>query len=161
MDLSKFDGHTSGPWVSQDASQPDCLFFYVRVAATGEWIVMVCDTEKRGHKSTEANAALIAAAPDLLAEVRRLRKRDDDVKRIAKSVQKHVEQDRKGYADLLGDAIKTRAATGRTPSELAALVERMRGIIADWNCWEDDPRGAAFALRNALLAELDAKPKEG
>lgn len=115
MDLSKFDGHTSGPWVSQDASQPDCPFFYVRVAATGEWIVMVCDTEKRGHESTEANARLIAAAPNLLAEVRRL----------------------------------------------ATLVERMRGIIADWNCWEDDPRGAAFALRNTLLAELDAKPKEG
>lgn len=83
MDLSKFDGHTSGPWVSQDASQPDCPFFYVRVAATGEWIVMVCDTEKRGHESTEANAALIAAAPDLLAEVRRLREVLGEINTVA------------------------------------------------------------------------------
>lgn len=69
------------------------------------------------------------------------------------------------FADLIADAFNTAHETGRTPSELAALVDRVRGIVADWNCCEDEPRASAFrlhdALIDALLADLDAKTKEG
>lgn len=61
-------------------------------------------------------------------------------------------------AALIADAFNVAHETGRTPSELAALVERMREIIDEWQCWEDEPRASAFRLRDALLAELDAKP---
>lgn len=66
------------------------------------------------------------------------------------------------FADLIADAFNVAHETGRTPSELAALVDRVRGIVADWNYCEDEPRASAFrlhdALIDALLAELDAKP---
>lgn len=68
-------------------------------------------------------------------------------------------------AALIADAFNTAHDTGRTPSELAAMVDRVRGIVADWNYCEDEPRASAFrlhdALIDALLAELDAKTKEG
>lgn len=72
------------------------------------------------------------------------------------------EAEAKASADLIADAFNTAHETGRTPSELAAMVDRVRGIVADWNCCEDEPRASAFrlhdALIDALLADLDAKP---
>jgi len=62
MNTEQFDGHTPGPWYL-NTPDPD-------PARTVRFISDVC-TDLLG--ATDADARLIAAAPDLLAEVKRLR----------------------------------------------------------------------------------------
>ena len=61
MNTDQFDGHTPGPWYL-NTPVPD-------PPHTIRWISDVC-TDLLG--ATDADARLIAAAPDLLAEVKRL-----------------------------------------------------------------------------------------
>ena len=65
IDTDKYEGHTPAPW-GRDC---DCLFEY-----DGEDIAKLA-------LGNEANAQLIADAPKLLAEVKRLRKQLEDCKR--------------------------------------------------------------------------------
>lgn len=64
IDITKFDGHTAGPWQHDQGgwitTDPEDLF----IGSVGAM---------RGRHTDTANAELIAAAPDLLAEVIRLR----------------------------------------------------------------------------------------
>lgn len=68
MNTEQFNGHTPGPWY---LNTPD-----PNPARTVRFISDVC-TDLLG--ATDADAALIAAAPDLLAEVKRLRSIADDL----------------------------------------------------------------------------------
>ena len=71
IDLEQFDGHTPGPWI-------DCEFGGLNINSIGEHhrniARIASETETFASKAErEANARLIAAAPLLLAELRRLR----------------------------------------------------------------------------------------
>jgi hypothetical protein len=73
MNTEQFDGHTPAPWVAQ------CGSVYTKASVGEDGYATVCvarmDREEPSTVPTErdANARLIAAAPDLLAEVKRLR----------------------------------------------------------------------------------------
>ena len=71
MNADQFDGHTPGPWYVDDA--PDVKHPSVVLADDGATIVAEATTVVAEQHDAEANARLIAAAPDLLAEVKRLR----------------------------------------------------------------------------------------
>lgn len=78
MDLSKFDGHTPGPWKVERRFSNGCEIV-PRITCQRDddrgcgWIADAIGAPYLGHESTLPNARLIAAAPNLLAEVRRLR----------------------------------------------------------------------------------------
>lgn len=73
LDLSQFEGHTPGPWLRGDNGgirQTDGIFAYVRYSSPwveGAW------SDADASPETIANDRLMAAAPELLAEVKRLR----------------------------------------------------------------------------------------
>jgi len=73
MNTEQFYGHTPEPWVAQ------CGSVYTKASVGEDGYATVCvarmDREEPSTFPTErdANARLIAAAPDLLAEVKRLR----------------------------------------------------------------------------------------
>ena len=71
MNTDQFDGHTPGPWYVDDA--PDVEHPSVVLADDGATIVAEAMTVVAEQHDAGANAQLIAAAPDLLAEVKRLR----------------------------------------------------------------------------------------
>ena len=69
--MDKYEGHTPGPWVAAwygdvDEWQDGIGLGIVAVSNGG-----ICEMQNRPE--VKANAALIAAAPDLLAENKRLR----------------------------------------------------------------------------------------
>lgn len=73
-DLARFEGHTPGPWCVVPYGDGDTLV--VCTDAGGNWRIcfMATPGETRGASAKiAADARLIAAAPSLLAEVRRLR----------------------------------------------------------------------------------------
>jgi len=61
MNTDQFDGHTPGPWD--------------RTTRKGTWVVYTQDNGDVATMNDYEDAKLIAAAPDLLAEVKRLKKR--------------------------------------------------------------------------------------
>ena len=65
MDYSKFEGHTPGPWKIGPHDNVTNRF--------GDRIAVIVYRDVNGDE-TQANAALAAAAPDLLEENKRLRK---------------------------------------------------------------------------------------
>ena len=76
LNLTEFNGHAPGPWkiLSYSLNDQDILV----CGKIGDW---VCELKNNKGKITEemqVNARLIAAAPDLLAEVKALRTRLDD-----------------------------------------------------------------------------------
>ena len=75
LNLNEFEGHTPGPWYVDDA--PDVKHPSVVLADDGATIVAEAMTVVAEQHDAGANAQLIAAAPDLLAEVKRLRERLD------------------------------------------------------------------------------------
>ena len=90
MNTEQFDGHTPGPWyLNTPDPNPDRT---VRWITGGIDEPCVC-TDLLG--ATDADARLIAAAPDLLAEVKRLREENEELvkgvefmtKRFIKSVE--------------------------------------------------------------------------
>jgi len=88
MNTEQFDGHTPGPWYL-NTPDPD-------PARTVRFISDVC-TDLLG--ATDADARLIAAAPDLLAEVKRLRDLVDFA--IAVIDSNHCYMGEEAQADLL------------------------------------------------------------
>lgn len=74
LDLSIFNGHTPGPW-SAHAGDPDEGHDCYEIRRAGEYIASVA-------WQLRTDAALIAAAPDLLAEVKRLRAENEALKKF-------------------------------------------------------------------------------
>ena len=79
MNLDEFEGHTPGPWkwseeqLSEYVPQSKallCVFEGEEMEVIDMWLRWI---------GNDANKALIAAAPDLLAEVKRLRSIADDL----------------------------------------------------------------------------------
>ena len=74
MDLTQFDGHTPGPWqciLNNPLAHGDVVTFEGEVVARIRgwgWLQKLPD----GAAQQDANGRLVAASPDLLAEVRRL-----------------------------------------------------------------------------------------
>lgn len=69
MNTEQFDGHTPGPWFPPDFGGEGLLDNKGRVMA----LLVYDEEEPQTSDEWLANAQLIAAAPDLLAEVKRLR----------------------------------------------------------------------------------------
>ena len=67
LDLTQFEGHTPGPWVALTENRPDAI---VKLSHGGE--ILVGDLIYADENNT-ANARLIAAAPELLEEMKMLR----------------------------------------------------------------------------------------
>jgi hypothetical protein len=60
--------YTPGPWFTEDA-QPGDLFRYV-MCGEGDTLAHLCRTSINGNQNAEADARLIAAAPELLAALK-------------------------------------------------------------------------------------------
>ena len=71
LDLTQFTGHTPGPWVA--GRRPEHGHAAWVDDSTEDIICTVANKPKGKMAECDANARLIAAAPDLLAEVERLR----------------------------------------------------------------------------------------
>ena len=67
MNIDDYDGHTPGPWRFGHTGDT-----YAVITGKDDWILRV-DVENEGVSLSEADAKLIAAAPDLLAAYKRLR----------------------------------------------------------------------------------------
>lgn len=65
---TKYEGHTPGPWSYYEDSCAEC-----RRTGTAEYCIVEPDGGDHGQFSNEADARLIADAPTLLAENKRLR----------------------------------------------------------------------------------------
>ncbi len=116
MDTTKFKGHTKGPWEVEGYSQ-DCdvrieIFHDLKLLIDGikkaSWICTVDPGEDEITPSMEANACLIAAAPDLLAAVERLRELLGELYNFA--------DEAVGCVDL--DEVLPEDLVGRLPAEL-------------------------------------------
>jgi len=73
LDLSAFDGHTPGPWQMSGARSLSPVYKGHGVGPDGKDYVVTVPYTDRFHHECLANSRLIAAAPLLLAELRRLR----------------------------------------------------------------------------------------
>lgn len=71
IDLKIFDGHTRGSWRASEVMAHSAGFAIESEA--GEQLARVMKTHGPEKLPSRANARLLAAAPDLLAEVIRLR----------------------------------------------------------------------------------------
>ena len=85
IDTDKYEGHTPGPW----GRDYDSVFEY-----GGEDIA-------RLTLGNEANEQLVADAPLLLQEVKRLRRVNDDLICDLEGFQEAVKEDEAGYKDLV------------------------------------------------------------
>ena len=65
IDITKFEDHTAGPWAFNYES--------AYIGCQEGMVALLCPDAARSYDQFDANARLIAAAPDLLAEVIRLR----------------------------------------------------------------------------------------
>ena len=66
IDTEQFNGHTPGPW---DYESGEDIWAEDRLICR----MSLSHSERPHYRATNADARLIAAAPDLLAEVKRLR----------------------------------------------------------------------------------------
>ena len=67
MNIDDYEGHTEGPWRFGYTGDT-----YAVITGKDDWILRV-DVENEGVSLSEADAKLIAAAPELLADNKRLR----------------------------------------------------------------------------------------
>lgn len=73
IDLSQFDGHTEGPWRVEYGSVEGSYENLVIHGPNKKVVVGGCNCCDSPYGSNEKDAHLITAAPELLAEVKRLR----------------------------------------------------------------------------------------
>ena len=84
INLNEFGGHTPGPWYLDDA--PDVKHPSVILADDGATIVAEAMTVVAEQHDAEANARLIAAAPDLLDLLK-------DARRMVKELHAMLDED--------------------------------------------------------------------
>jgi len=102
--------HTPGPWtfrVERDATEHSSARFFVDgPAATGRGRWVLAETKAlppSALNEAEANAHLIAAAPDLLAVARRFLEMYDDVRNsVGPSVRAAIDQAERAIANAEG-----------------------------------------------------------
>jgi len=91
IDTDKFEGHTPGPWA----------YCEYEVYAEGNPIIvsLIANetelTSKLPHRW--ADFRLIAAAPDLLAEVKRLRRREQTLEKLVSELKTTINQHKEAY----------------------------------------------------------------
>lgn len=86
LDLSRFEGHTPGPW-SYNGLVIETAYPDFRSNRRQQRCAIAETVNGYEPDEREANGRLMAAAPELLAEVKRLRKqRDELVKELEKIV---------------------------------------------------------------------------
>jgi hypothetical protein len=106
LDLERFEGATAGPWSVPHFAQSDhsckCGFVFSEKVPVSICKVYRTEIEAEGPISeteAKANAELIAAAPQLLAELKALRAWRETVKDAQKELQRDApEHCRTGYA---------------------------------------------------------------
>jgi hypothetical protein len=117
IDLAQFDGHTSAPWAPapHPMKRTGATFDILGRSADAEDADEVCVL---AHVYTGYNAALIAAAPALLAECRRLRADNARLREALDVLVDHAEETYPHFESERGqrDIAQARAA-------LAAHVE--------------------------------------
>ena len=68
--------HTTGPWMKQDLGQksgyPNWHEYAIRDKKTNVCLAVIGNVDRYFEKNNEANARLIAAAPDLLAALKEM-----------------------------------------------------------------------------------------
>ena len=77
IDTKKYEGHTPAPWLASK-ELPTLTMGWAVITGDDDWILRV-DEDNQGELMSEADAQLIADAPLLLAEVKRLREAIADV----------------------------------------------------------------------------------
>lgn len=113
LDLAQFDGHTPGPWHTHDGARMPVV-----VRSDDERTVVMC--YDHDGQDEEANAALIAAAPSLLAECRRLRAREAALVAALKT-----------HDELLEDFLGVDHGEVRADSERRANYHDLRRVAHD------------------------------
>ena len=78
IDTKKYEGHTPAPWLASK-ELPTLTMGWAVITGDDDWILRV-DEDNQGELMSEADAELIADAPLLLAEVKRLQKEHDTVR---------------------------------------------------------------------------------
>ena len=84
IDTDKYEGHTPGPWLTKGSCPEEDPEFFTIVSDWEESVYCRVATVSTRWSApmNEANARLIRAAPDLLAEVKRLREIEREWKQM-------------------------------------------------------------------------------
>jgi hypothetical protein len=156
-------GFTSGPWRVEDPLGPGILSIVAGPSYPGEWLDIAqvpveCETTGISAEEAVANARLITAAPDLLAEVVYLRTKTAN---LQEGIKDRAESERywKAAAEraltgldrqhaLAAEGSKKRDALADALPPLLALIEdRFTGASA---AWKGEARAALAVGREAL-----------
>ena len=112
IDTSKYEGHTPGPWLTKGSYPEEDPEFFTIVSDWEESVYCrVATVSTRWPAPTnEANARLIRAAPDLLAEIVRLRKEINQLpidlhESLDMILEAHHPEVRESVMAMFGDAI--------------------------------------------------------
>jgi hypothetical protein len=127
VDLTKFDGMTPGPYRISRHSKTAVVGASERLIASTSGHSTNMDNGEH-HIENEANAAAIAAVPDLVAEVRELRAARDENERLRAALktmrashQRHMSnRELASIATVLGEEWLPMDDTGRTKKEEGA-----------------------------------------
>lgn len=118
IDLSKYEGHTPGPWWWNGLNRLASTDFEVLEAADDGRSYGMHYAEIRHHynqQQAEVNARLIADAPALLAEVKRLRADLTEAAQVLDSIER---------------AIGMRFAPAEILDENSVIRDEMRAVLA-------------------------------
>jgi len=125
LDLAAFDGHTPGPWRAMSGpGVAPCI-------AGGEIVVAAVMSD------SAPNAALLAAAPDLLAEVKRLQQERDVFAAEATSLWQRFTalRTRCEAEQAYREAIVANAARGSDETQERMLLARAALVAAGGEPW--------------------------
>tara|TARA_R110000824_G_scaffold395650_1_gene596496 strand:+ start:1616 stop:1918 length:303 start_codon:yes stop_codon:yes gene_type:complete len=99
IDTNKYEGHIPGPWKLRGKIRIDKEYIATNLLHT-------IDTQPSKCGCTDVNAQLIADAPLLLAEVKRLRKRNDWLCWAIADITKGMDEDWRNWQRTLKEWIE-------------------------------------------------------
>ena len=150
--------HTPGPWhVSGGRNRPDIYGHMVGPDKFGIACVAYSDRTDADHIASLADARLIAAAPDMLAEIERLRTQLEAER--ARVVE--LEAFRNGYKDYIRKLQDSVEAERALSDRLAGCIRERDNFIQNDGDKQDEDWDALIEKSNgALTAHTEAR-KEG
>ncbi len=142
-------GHTPGPW---RIGRNNPLIILAPDGKNPPWHVAKAFTECQNDETSEANARLIAAAPETAAELERLKAVNErDRSKVADCIQavrdaiRRREWLRLGRGSYEYDDDRWRDEFTQAIEEIAHALEPLRAVAADWSDCPTTPEEIAAA----------------